>query len=114
MMKLKAKEAPPPYVPDGTVKCTLDEIKNGWNDASLTAFLRNSTANEYAFCLERLVRCRHRRELCVSALQEFKACAYPRDEKFKTTMARLEKAAAEADADCQFAQGQLDVASEAA
>jgi len=115
MLKMKTKEAPsPPYVPTGMLKPNLDEVRNNYTPERLTDTMRAGCVSEYEFSLLRLVRAKDRRDRAVAALADFHLNAYPRDQKFKVTLARLQVEETEANAEYQYAQALRDVAEEAA
>ena len=112
-MKAKLQETPP-YVPSGKIRLTITERKNGFDESRLESYLREACGTEFSFYMERLNRAKWRHKECadlVSASRRFEDLSDPRSMK---TLARLEKDAADAAADVQFAEGLLDVASEEA
>ena len=111
MIKL-TKTAPKAYVPDGLVKPNLDELRNKWTPETLTATLRAGSSGEVAFCQERLVRARWRQQQLEKTVTSMRQHDGPNDPLTAKTLARLECELSEARADAQYAEGQLDCASE--
>ena len=105
MTKLKT---PAPYVPTGLVRPYLGDEQRRWKTPEeFTAWMRADLGNEMDFCLERANRWRMLRLETAETLRAFKDRAYPKDAKFLATLARLERAAAEAAAEHEFALGQI-------
>jgi hypothetical protein len=112
--KAKLPEAPAPrYQANGLLKPGLDELKNQYTPETLTATMRAGCVSEYEFALLRLVRAKDRRDRAVVALAQFQRLAYPRDAKFKSTLARLQREESEAEAELHEAE-RLRSAAEAA
>jgi hypothetical protein len=102
------------YQPSGRACPTREELRNGFDEWSLTAHLKETLGSEYELRCELLLRARDRERQCGEAVAQFKRTENLTGDTAKQSLRALETELANAKADTAFAVARLAVIEAAA